>query len=622
MSKRIAVFIGQLIQSYQNDIIEAIVDIAPGLGYEVEIFSDFGTCGENYLHSDGEKNIINLPYLEDYAGIILAPDTYDVKGMYDELADKVKKEARCPVVNLRYEDSRFYNILIDDSSAMSDMVEHFITIHGFKRICFMTGKLDMQDARRRLQGYRNTMSKYNLPVTEHMVFEGDYWRYKGEEALNWFFDGEEQPEAIVCSNDYMAISICEELQKRGYRVPEDISVSGFDNIDEAKYSDPPIASVDVPAEAMGRVAVQTIDKIAKGWPSEQNIYVPVTGNYQGTCGCGMKLREKRIAELFTKNQYLGGIVQQVTYMNVEFEGCDTLEELLHTAFVYSYNFAYDMIYLCFCDNYEKAEEEALSFEQYTEHMVLRAVLSRNLGFSMCDEVFDRRDILPEKYKKMDDVVYLLPLHYKNHCLGYLAMQTEKVNNLKEIFPAWVLMMASFIDKVTLYAENRNLMEFREQSLRDELTGLYNRRMFEKALKSRSQRAMSKRVNFCFVSMDMDGLKYINDTFGHMEGDFALRAIADILKEFESDSVICARVGGDEFNMCVDTTSDKEMQALLNKVNTRIEEFNGKSQKPYQLSASIGYAFYQRGKELSDCMEKADKNMYAEKAKKKKEGFTR
>lgn len=622
MSKRIAMFIGQLTQNYQTNVVEAAVAMAKDLGYTAEIFSDLGTYGENYLHAEGERNIINLPYLEDYAGIVLAPDTFNVKGMYEELADKIQSKACCPVVTLRYEDERFYNVKIDDIAAISDIVEHFITIHGFRNICFMSGRMEMQDAQRRLQGYRETMGKYKLPVSEHMIFEGDYWRNKGEAAVDWFLGGEQYPEAIVCSNDYMAISVIEALRARNIRVPEDISVSGFDNIDEAQYSAPPIATVDVPAREMGQAAVRTIHELINGGTSPKYIFVPVKRKYEGSCGCGNASKNNQITELYNYNQYLGHAVRQITFMNVDFENCDNLEELLNSAFIYSLNFVYDTLYLCVCDNYIKTEKEILDSEKYSEKMVLRAVLSSKRGIDICEESFDRREILPERYKAEDEALYLFPLHYKNHCLGYLAMQAGKIDCLKEIFSSWITMVSSFIDKINLYVENRSLMEFREQSLRDELTGLHNRRMLEKVLKARCQNTFVSKIEFCILSIDMDGLKFINDTFGHMEGDAALCALAAILKSFESDKFIAARVGGDEFTVCIDTGCDGEIQAITGKIESKIQEYNRRSGKPYRLSASMGYAFYQEDKDLTDCMDRADKNMYTDKAKKKKEGSCR
>ncbi len=619
MAKKIALFMGQVIQFYQNDMVTAITDSAEGLGYVVDVFSDFGSYGENYLHAEGEKNIINLPRLDNYDGIILGSDTYDIKGMYEKLAQKIIEEANCPVISLRYEDKRFYNVLIDDYGAMRDMVEHFVTTHGFKRICFMTGRMELLDAQRRLQAYQDTMKKYKIPVTEHMVFEGDYWKYKGEDAVTWFLQEGDLPEAIVCANDYMAVSVFEALRKRGYNVPEDISVSGFDNIDEAKYSDPPIASVDVPVEAMAQMAVQTIDRILKGWSSEQYIYVPVKGSYQGTCGCRTKNRERRVAELYTRTQYLQHAIQRMSYMNVDFENCNTMEELLHTAFVYSYFFAYDTMYLCLNDDSEQQSDELSAAETYTDKVYLKAIMSRSLGFTLCDEVFDRAELLPAKYKDTEATNYFFPIHYKNQCLGYLVLQSEKIDNLREMFPAWALNVGSFIDKMRMYQQNKELMGFREQSLRDELTGLYNRRMMEKTLKAKGRMAYANKGGFCIVNVDMDGLKRINDIYGHREGDDALKAFAEILKAVERENVVCARVGGDEFTVCVTTRDEEEVQALIADIKRRIDVFNETSGEPFYMSASIGYAFYQQGKDLTDCIERADHSMYTNKAKRKSSG---
>lgn len=617
MIKKLAFFIENMISNYQRTVIQAVADTAREMEYELHIFTGFGTYGENYIHIEGERNIINLPYLEDYAGVILAPDTYNSEKVYEELADKVQKEAKCPIVCLRCEDKRFYNVLIDDYSATVDAVEHYIIVHNFKKICFMTGRMELQDARIRLKAYRDTMEKYNYPVTEHMIFEGNYWKDKGKEAVDWFLGDGEFPEAIVCSNDYMAISVCEELRKRGYQVPRDIRVTGFDNINEAKYFDPPIASVDVPFGDMGRMAVQLIDRIVNGYDVEQTTYVPVKSHFEGTCGCGKGFREQQIAELYNRNEYLKHTISQILYMNVELDICNTMEEVFQTGFPYSYNFAYDTIYICLCHgNDDETNLDETSLEQYTESMCLRAIMSMDDGLIACEEVFSRREILPQKYKDKDAVIHIIPLHAKNKSLGYLVFQAKSIDELNEIFRAWIMLTESSVNKVQIYMENLNLASFKEQAHVDDLTGLYNRRMFEKIIKMKAQKSLTEKLSFCLVNIDMDGLKYINDTFGHVQGDRALRAFADILKEISNEVVIASRMGGDEFALCIDASDAEEVQAIIDDINDKIKEYNCRSKNPYQLSASIGYAFYQKSKGLIACMKRADENMYAEKAKKK------
>ena len=192
-------------------VVEAIAKEATELGVETIVFSNAGCYGQNIFYAYGEKSVIKIPNWSDYDGVIICADTLGIQGMYEELIESIEENATCPIVCLRSEDERFYNVLFDNCAAMKKMVEHFVTVHGFKRICFMTGRSDLKDSGERYLGYLEIMDKYNLDVTERMVFEGNYWRNKGNEAVEWFLGGDEMPEAIVCANDFMAISVCEAL---------------------------------------------------------------------------------------------------------------------------------------------------------------------------------------------------------------------------------------------------------------------------------------------------------------------------------------------------------------------------------------------------------------------------
>ena len=480
----------------------------------------------------------------------------------------------------------------------------------------MTGRMEMLDARRRFKAYKDTMEKYGLPIKEHMVFEGDYWRYQGDEAVEWFLKGTDQPQAICCSNDYMALSVIEALRKRGIKVPEEIKVTGFDAIEEALYCDPPLASVDVPVERMGEEAVVTIDRLLNGKLCDKYKYIGVKCDFIGTCGCHSDMMESRMAEMYARNKFLEQSIQKISFMSVDFEGCITFEELMRTAFVSSYNFSYDEMYLCLCDSDKENDEQFLAYESYTTKMHLRAVMSRNLGLSLCDEEFERREILPAQYKNDKDINFIFPLHFKNHCMGYLVLRSDNLDQLYAVFSAWVMAVGSFIDRIDVYSQNREITELRMQAMKDELTGMYNRRMWEKEMRYKSQQSYSRDINFCVVAIDMDDLKKINDIFGHVEGDNALKALATILNSVQRTGVLATRVGGDEFSLCVDTDDEKEVQKLIESIQKKVDTFNRDSSKQYNLSFSSGYAFYQRGKELIDCLERADQNMYKNKKEKK------
>ena len=115
--------------------------------------------------------------------------------------------------------------------------------------------MDMVDARERLKGYKKAMGEAGIPVTEDMIYYGDYWRRQGEKIVNYFIkDNTEYPEVIICSNDYMAVSVSDELKARGIRIPEDISVVGYDGIRIGRHIKPQLTTLKQDTAAIGRQA--------------------------------------------------------------------------------------------------------------------------------------------------------------------------------------------------------------------------------------------------------------------------------------------------------------------------------------------------------------------------------
>ena len=615
--KKIAVFVGELPATYQTAVTEGIIEEAAARGVQTIVFTNDGVYGQNVFFAYGEKNVINVPFLEDYDGIIIAGDTFGIDGMYEELTDLIEREAKCPVVCVRQKDERFYNVLVDNCRAMSDMVEHFITHHGFTRICFMTGKLEMYDAQRRLLGYIDTMQKHGLSVTPDMVYEGDYWRNRGTDAVEWFYkDRNNLPQAIVCANDYMAISVCKALHEKGIRVPEEVCVSGYDDTEEAKYTIPSISSMHVSGDEMGREAFRILHNLSEGREQERNVYLGVTACYRGSCGCAEPCDVEAGKILLAQKENIQRVLYHSSSMNIAFENEDTFRNLMGVGNAYIRGFYYNAIFLCFCDESGKEFTSSDIKQEYTENMHLRAIFRQGGECELCDEAFQRRDILPEKYMADGAPVYIFPFHEKNHCLGYVAFKTDDIDRIKHIFSLWIQGLANSIGRQRMYEASKALQELRKNYNRDALTGIGNRREIERYMNQCYERMNKSGEVFCVVSIDMDGLKVINDKYGHLEGDAALCSLAHILAETIGSDGTAARTGGDEYMVCLRIDSDERIREIVSRIRTKIEVFNLSSHKPWELDASIGYAFCRKGSTLLFAMQQADKNMYQEKRGKK------
>jgi len=156
------------------------------------------------------------------------------------------------------------------------------------------------------------------------------------------------------------------------------------------------------------------------------------------------------------------------------------------------------------------------------------------------------------------------------------------------------------------------------SITDLLTGLYNRRGFimfaEQQLKLSDR---TKRGLLLFFT-DLDGMKLINDTLGHEEGDRALMEVADVLKETFRSSDIIARMGGDEFAILAIDPTDADSEILTGRLQSLIDTRNNQENRRYKLSISVGYSYYDPGNpcSLNELMVQADKLMYEHKKSKK------
>ncbi|MCU0821039.1 MAG: GGDEF domain-containing response regulator [Spirochaetes bacterium] len=165
-----------------------------------------------------------------------------------------------------------------------------------------------------------------------------------------------------------------------------------------------------------------------------------------------------------------------------------------------------------------------------------------------------------------------------------------------------------------------LVELRQASLVDELTGLYNRRGFYALCRQQLNmysRYVEKRLIYVFFA-DLDRFKWINDSFGHRAGDQALKDTANILRVTFRDSDIVARIGGDEFAILALGSQGVGSQIIINRFHEKIEEFNRLGRRGFQLSVSMGAVQYNNEQYLSinELLFEADSMMYKNKSNKK------
>jgi LacI family transcriptional regulator len=141
--------------------------------------------------------------------------------------------------------------------------EHLISL-GHRRIGFIAGPSTLVCSRTRLDGYRAALEAAMLAVDPELIMPGDFYHESGFKGAEQLLSLREPPTAIFASSDQMAFGVYEAVRQRGLRVPDDVSVIGFDDLPEVRWSSPPLTTVRQPLSEMGALAARTVLRLAGG----------------------------------------------------------------------------------------------------------------------------------------------------------------------------------------------------------------------------------------------------------------------------------------------------------------------------------------------------------------------
>ena len=257
-SYTIVVMVPNISNPFFGNIIRSVELQAQKMGYSVLL-------GNTQDIQDREREYVKLAETRLAEGII------QLRPFQDE--DPILHGASFPYLYLcTTEATPGPCVRIDNVAAIQHVVEHLLKLNH-RRIGLITGPSDNPHTVDRFKGYRLGLEQAGIAFDPTLVAEGEYTTWTGADAANKLCDSDNRPTAIVCMNDEMAIGAIQALHSRGLRVPEDISVTGFDNIDYASYSDPPLTTVGQPTDNMGTLAVDLLMRLIQGGNLEKEKHI-------------------------------------------------------------------------------------------------------------------------------------------------------------------------------------------------------------------------------------------------------------------------------------------------------------------------------------------------------------
>ena len=626
-TQKIGVFVSHIYGEYQTALCQGIIDKATEYGFFVDIFctTDGEDLGDYGL---GEKSILRIPTLSEYSGIVFLSNTYPQKDLRDEIHDALTDQCHCPIIEITQDLTHFPTVQLDNLSPVVELMEHLIDVHHYTKIAYLGNILEPVYSGTRLDYYKQALIEHKLPFQEEYHRDADYSDESIQAALKHFVEQPERPQAIVCYNDRMAVTAMSLLQQMGYRIPEDIALTGFDCLEIGQENTPSLTSITFPIYNLGTCAVSKILARLDGKEDENLSIVRAGISLGASCGCPgphiptLRYEHKLVRriedreEALLRNINMAARLQGVTDID---DGTDLLEE-----FVRSIPFCREF-HLCLYGDWNHISRKIRTLTKvenndFDSDTVLLKLAIRD-GKRLPECTFSKHGTLPDYIYQNSSRAYVYsPLYFGEKAFGYVALSYEN-NQLHYPFTffSWLMNINTMLKNI---GDNRNMglliTRLEDIYTRDDLTGLYNRQGFKLVSDRFLEDTEQEKKSLFTAVFDLDGLKNINDTYGHLEGNFAIQVLGHALESSVNEGDICARLGGDEFYILGADYTDETAIQLMGRVQKYLDNYNRLHTKAYNISASGGYFITTEFvlPDLQELFDKADRQMYLEKNRKK------
>ena len=628
--KVVAFIFANFFKDEEQRIMKRAVEESRRHNCKIVFFSTLADFYFNDVNDKGEQKIFSTVSVERFDVIVLMSESFKLDEEQLALAGRAQA-AGVPVLTVDKSFEGCINLVMDYGNCFQKIVEHMILFHGYRRVYFMSGIPNNSFSQEREQVYLNTMRAVGVPEEQCRIYYGDFWeepcRKAMEQMLQEIEEGLDTPEAIICANDSMALEVSTFLKERGYRVPEDIAVSGFDGLEMERYHRPRLTTGIYNVELLMNTVFRIVDE---GCPeSYQKERVPIYNKMRvgQSCGCSGVEAQDVSSEMVALKQELRRLLKyqgDLNQMVVNIGMAKPLEDALHVVPEVMGPLVYKDFWFCANEGFlekdiitmdiagQKVEEKREDYTRMLKVLHYHSLDEVGVEFGSAEVEFwgdmEFGELIPEMNVQLEsnDFLLITVVHLQGRSIGYTAAALD-LNHFWYV--GYSAFLASFRHLMEMQRSQKQLIKMYMEDL---LTGLYNRNGFY--LKVNQLLEMAEDLDLSIISLDMDGLKQINDTYGHAEGDEALHCLGRIIHD-SLQNEFAARIGGDEFLIAF-TGKDiyNRTEEIVSDIKQRIREYNEVTTKAYEIHASIGsYTDCVRNHTLDYFLKKADDLMYARKA---------
>ena len=618
MKKKLAIIANGWNYDSLSEALKGIQEYAAKEDFDTFVFMSFASYSEHHDLVQGELNMYELMTPTDYDGIIVFSTAINSEPTARKICQNAL-DSGVPVVSIGLEIDGVHCISVSNKEGMRELVTHLVDKHDVKRVFFIGGTIDHVDSIARLEATREVLEEHGLTLDENDIKYGKWSNRYTCEIIDEIVESDKGlPDAIVCANDIMAMAACTELESKGFLAPQDVIVTGFDDAADGKIFYPALSSVAQNYKEIGSCACEIIFNEIDG--AKDVVRKVVRSGF--TCGescrckgdrdynadriayCRRSFKRKSDAKLLEQNERV------MRQWLAEMPNYNVLKETLSNHYQRNHQFEGNGFYICINEFYFKdvnlSEKDLWAKGSKAGIDVLVALKN---GEIVSDAMVNLRSIVPDYVKNPGEqhVYFLLPMHYFENNYGYVVFTDFPYIISEDMLYPYMEKLQQSIRFMRINLRLKNLYD------KDQMTGLFNRFGYENKAVPLYKESIEKGSPVLIMFVDINYMKRINDEYGHIHGDYAIKSVVESINKSIDDDAIAVRFGGDEFLIIAPGYSLERAAETKQCILDELEDHNETNGFPYNVTVSIGYVVSdpvgRRDASLQDYIKEADREMY-------------
>ncbi len=621
MKRRIAVLACGWSTYFVKDFILGMEKAVKGKNIDIYVFNMY-----NYDEYSGFPNwtgasIFNLIHYEEFDGIVVLADLIGNVRVLERERLRILKSGK-PAVCINKKMEGICCLRIDNYSGMYDAIMHIITMHNVRDIAFIAGKETSIDISERYKAYAQVLKDNNIELDQNKIFSIQFTDYHSSYRFfsEYVKSGNKLPEAVVCANDLIALGLLKVCVENKINVPEQVKIIGFDDITETQCTLPSITTVHNNAELLG---AEVINRLEFGVNPSQLLKMKSTPVLRQSCGCAyMNTKQQSrftlsILDDANKKEEFDTQIEVIGEIFAESADVFTLLTNVENFFTKSHN--YEGSDFCIFMKSDWTSVLINSAENLPQNLSygtqVQAICSIQDNKKYLREMINTADLIPAKMKSEESSTFLfMPIYHHSYVHGYFVTKNNLTMIDNRYGYIWTRTMGTSIEQFRKKNMYRQMsQQYLKLSTKDALSGALNRQGLEKLAKPFYAQNKKNGLTTVLFFVDINKMKHINDQFGHLHGDLAVKTVSAAVLETVPRNWLVIRYGGDEF-LVVGNSKNYNGEDYCSQIKERLLSKTSVMHLPYNLSASVGtYSVpAQSDLTLEQAVEAVDNIMYEQK----------